>query len=1296
MLFSRRLSIFSQIRGNTDRSRKSPRRRNHRELDRMQQPVCCGPSVEALEGRLMLSAVAAYQPAIVIAGQVSAPVVGKNGVTPATSTASAPYTPAQITTAYGVNQISFNGITGTGAGQTIAIVDAFNDPNIIADAANFNSTFGLQQFNVTGGPTFQVLNQNGGTSLPTTNGQGWDVEESLDVEWAHSIAPQANIILYESDTNNDNDMDQAVATAAANPAVSVVSMSWGEYEFDGEQSEDPFNLTPTGRTGGVTFLAATGDWDSPAIYPAFSPDVVAVGGTALTIQPNGTYISESVWNNNNGYGTGGGISQLEPLPAYQDGLNGINGASTTNRNVPDISMDADPNTGVYVLDTYSGGWYQVGGTSLATPLTAGLVAIANQGRALNGQTSLNGLTQTLPTLYNLSSSDYHDITVGGNGTYNAAPGYDLVSGLGTPIANVFVNDLANSTINWSPTATGPASASTNENTSLVFSGSNAITITDQIAGTNTDTLTLSVQNGTLALGSTNNLTFTSGANDSSSMTVTGQIGDLQAAIAGLTYSPNPGYAGSDSLSVQLSDPLANASASTTVALTVSSSPPTVTAPGSGSMNENGSLVFSTGNSNAISITDTTAGSGTDSLSLAVTNGTLTLASESGLTFTSSSDGSSSFVVTGTVSALNNALNGLTYQPNPKYVGSDSLAISVTDTGDSLTGTASIALTVVALSPPSITAPATASAFEDGSLVFSTANSNAVSVTDSGAGSGADSLTLTVTHGNLTLASTAGLSFTSGSNGSATFTVSGTVSNLNNALNGLTYTPTPAYIGSDSLAISVSDPGDNDSASTSVSLTVNVQPPVITAPSTGSLNENGSLVFSSGNSNPISFTDVNAGTGKTESLSLSVSHGTLTLGSTTGLTYTSGKNNSASLSVTGTLTNLNAALAGLTYKPTAIYVGSDALSITVGNGVNKQTASASVALTVNALSPPTITAPSSATTGEDLTIVFSSTNGNAITLADANSTSGTLSLSVTQGILTLGSTPGLTFKSGTNNSASFTVAGSLANLNKAITGLAYTPKTAYTGSDTLAISLLDTTDGQSAATSVAITVTPATAPVITAPASGSVTENGSLVFSAANSNAISFTDPNAGSIKTESLTVSVTNGTVKLGSTTGITVTAGKNGGASFTVTGTVTNLNNALNGLIYKPTANYAGSDTLSISVADPPDGLSASTTVALSVSTLAPALTAPATATVAENGSVQFSKTNNNLISVTDVNAGTGIEQVTLTATNGKLKLGATTGLTFTSGANNTSSMTITGTLANLNNAIKNLTFTPLAGYTG
>jgi Subtilase family len=1292
MLFSDGPSLFSYARGNTYRRTKWLSWRKRRLAGSVQQPAHCGTTLEVLEGRQMLSAAPAFEPLIQVAGRVSAPV-STHAIAPATTLASAPYAPAQMTTAYGVNLISFNGVTGTGAGQTIAIVDAYNDPDIVSDAATFNSTFNLPQFNVTGGPTLTVLNQAGGTTLPTTDGQGWDLEESLDVQWAHSIAPQANIILYESNTNNDPDMDQAVATAAANPAVSVVSMSWGESEFSGELSEDPFVLTPTGRTGGVTFLAAAGDDDSPAIYPAYSPNVVAVGGTSLFINSDGSYNSETVWNDNNGYGTGGGISQYEPLPAYQDGLNGINGASTTNRNAPDISMDADPDTGVYVLDTYSGGWYQVGGTSLATPLTAGLIAIANQGRALNGETSLNGLTQTLPTLYNLPSSDFNDITVGGNGTYNAAPGYDLASGIGTPIANLFVPDLANSNIDWSPTASGPGSVSTNENTSLAFSEANAVTLTDQIAGTNTDSLTLSVNDGTLALGSTTGLSFTAGSNGSGSMTVTGSIGDIQAAVNDLTYTPTTGFTGSDSLSVLLSDPLANVSASTSVAITVNA-PPSINAPATGSLSENGSLVFSTGNNNTISVVDAYAGNNADSLTLSVTDGILTLPSTAGLTFTGT-NGTASFTVSGTVTALDNALNGLTYQPTELYTGSDSLSISVLDV-DGLSDSSSVGLTINALTPPAITAPPTAALLEDGSLVFSTANSNAISVTDAGTGSGSDSLTLSAAHGTLTLASLSGLSFTAGNNGTSSFTVSGTVANLDAALNGLTYKPATGYIGSDSLTISLSDPADHDSASTSVSLTINIAPPAIAAPAAASVTENSSLVFSSSKGNAISFTDVNA-TGKTESLSLSITHGTITLGSTTGVTVASGKNGTSSLTVTGTLANLNAALSSVTYKPTAAYWGSDSLSISVADPGDKQSASTSIALTINAISPPTITAPEPASVGENLSLVFSSANGNAITVADPNTatTADLLTLSVTNGTLNLGSTTGVTVKAGKNGTASFTISATLANLNKALSGLIYTPTIGYSGPDSLSIAISDAGDGQSSSTGVALTVNPATTPAITAPATASLNENSSQVFSTANGNAISFTDANAGTAKTESLTLSVKDGTVKLATISGLTVTAGANNSSSLTVTGTVASLNTAINGLTYKPTTGYSGADSLAISVADPGDGLSSSTSVALTVNTVLPAFTAPASATVAENGSLVFSKTSNP-VSVADINAGTAVEQIKLTATNGKLKLGSTTGITINSGANSSPSMTISGTLTNLNNALKNLTFTPTTGYAG
>jgi Dockerin type I domain len=363
-------------------------------------------------------------------------------VTPASvSAASAPYSPAQIVSAYGVNDIFFNGVAGNGTGQTIAIIDAFNDPSIISDANAFSVHFGLPQFNGSGEPSLTVLNQTGGVSLPgnSTPGQ-WDIEESLDVEWAHSIAPGANIILFEANSSSTADLFTAVTTAAKTAGVSVVSMSFSTPQLldfyaangDPELGEDSTFTTPTGHQG-VTFFASTGDDGAPSVgYPALSPNVVAVGGTTLTIGTDGSYLSESAWS-----GGGGGTSIQEAQPSYQS--SSIN--NTGLRATPDVSMDADPETGVYVLDSFDGGYQQIGGTSLSTPMWAGIMAIVDQGRALKGLSSLDGPTQTLPMLYNLPSSDFHDIVTGNNG-YPATVGYDLATGLGTPNAALLVPGLA--------------------------------------------------------------------------------------------------------------------------------------------------------------------------------------------------------------------------------------------------------------------------------------------------------------------------------------------------------------------------------------------------------------------------------------------------------------------------------------------------------------------------------------------------------------------------------------------------------------------------------------------------------------------------------------------------------------------------------------------------------------------------------------------------------------------------------------------------------------------------------------
>jgi hypothetical protein len=390
-------------------------------------------AVEMLESRLFLSAVT---------GQAHTTFAIAN----AGGSLSPPFSPAQIRQAYNLDNLQFGNIAASGAGQTIAIIDAFNDPNIVSDLGVFDSTYNLQQFNVEGGPTFKVVNQNGSTTGLPVNADSldWAIEESLDVEWAHTIAPLANITLYEANSSELNDLFSAIDAARHNPSVSVVSMSFGSGEFASETQGDPFFTTPAGHNG-VTFVASTGDTGATTEYPSVSPDVLAVGGTSLTINADGSYGSESAWSSG-----GGGVS-LESQPTFQSSFG--DPFSTTKRTVPDVAWLADPNTGVDVYDSYdevahgNDPFFQIGGTSLAAPMWSALISIVDQGRAIAGQTSLDGATQTLPDIYSLPASAFNDITVGSNG-HPAQVGYDLATGRGTPNLPNLVNDL----ISVSPTA----------------------------------------------------------------------------------------------------------------------------------------------------------------------------------------------------------------------------------------------------------------------------------------------------------------------------------------------------------------------------------------------------------------------------------------------------------------------------------------------------------------------------------------------------------------------------------------------------------------------------------------------------------------------------------------------------------------------------------------------------------------------------------------------------------------------------------------------------------------------------
>jgi subtilase family serine protease len=391
---------------------------------------------ESLESRRLLSA---------LPNPSASPVdsaIPQGGSIPAGQASPPGFSPTQIKAAYGISSVSFNGNSGTGAGQTIAIVVSNDNPNFVDSTdPNFDNS-DLHKFDVAMGladpPSFIKIDENGGTNYPSPD-YGWANEIALDVEWTHAIAPSANILLVEASSSNLSDLIGSAANEARNyPGVSVVTMSFAVSEFSGETGYDNYFTTPSNHTG-VTFVAASGDNGDPGGYPAFSPNVVAVGATALNLS-NGAYGSEVGHNT-----SGGGISQYETKPSYQYAIT----QSTTQRTSPDVAFDGNPNTGVSVYDSYNGGsstpWYKIGGTSFSAPAWAGIVAIADQGRQTLALSSLDGATQTLPRLYEISSSDYHDILTGtttGSISTSAHAGYDLVTGLGTPVANLLIPDLA--------------------------------------------------------------------------------------------------------------------------------------------------------------------------------------------------------------------------------------------------------------------------------------------------------------------------------------------------------------------------------------------------------------------------------------------------------------------------------------------------------------------------------------------------------------------------------------------------------------------------------------------------------------------------------------------------------------------------------------------------------------------------------------------------------------------------------------------------------------------------------------
>jgi subtilase family serine protease len=328
------------------------------------------------------------------------------------STGPTGYNPTQIKTAYGLP-------SDGGAGKTIAIIDAYNSNTAANDLNTFSTNFNLPSCTVQNGCFSQVE-----VSPRTPSNSGWALEESLDIEWAHAIAPQAKIMLVEARSASGTNLLAAVNYARNLSSVNAVSMSWGGAEFSGESSYDSYFTS----NHGVNFFASAGDSGSGVDWPAVSTNVIGVGGTTLNLASNGSVTSETAWS-----GSGGGVSAYVTEPSYQTAL--VSDPSA-HRASPDVSYDADPATGFAVYDStrYDGeaGWFQVGGTSAGAPQWAAISALGN------------GVTLT--KLYQDAAgpnylSDLRDIVSGSNGACGAictaSPGYDFITGLGSPLTTNF-------------------------------------------------------------------------------------------------------------------------------------------------------------------------------------------------------------------------------------------------------------------------------------------------------------------------------------------------------------------------------------------------------------------------------------------------------------------------------------------------------------------------------------------------------------------------------------------------------------------------------------------------------------------------------------------------------------------------------------------------------------------------------------------------------------------------------------------------------------------------------------------
>ncbi len=914
---------------------------------------------------------------------------------------------------------------------------------------------------------------------------------------------------------------------------------------------------------------------------------------------------------------------VEDTPLFFSSVAG-NAITVTDANNATLSVQVIVTSGIFTLGSVNNLTVQNNGTSSVT--LSGTLAALNTG--LNGARYTPARDYFGPASLTINSSDT-----------NGESDLDVLT--------LSVTSFNDAPINTVPTAVEAAT----EDAPRAFG---TISISDVDLSGAALVVTLTANNGTtISLPTTGGLTFSSGdgAGDAA-MTFTGALASVNVALNGLTVTAPSNYIGSSTLVITSNDQGSTGAGGAfqdTDTITMSwgavNDPPVNTVPATQLVVEDTSLVFSSGNGNPLSVNDVDASTSLVQVTLTTTGGTMTLGSPGIVTFTTGDgvlDTTMSF--SGTLATLNGALAASTFTPTGNFAGTATLTMITSDLGNAGSGGVKLDTDVVSIvvsaqnDAPVNSVPVAQFTAEDTARPFSTANGNAITVSDVDATS--LQVTLTSDRGTVTLGTTANVSFQTGDGtADAIVTFTGTTASVNTALNNTRFAPTANSSGTASLTVTTSDLGATGAGGPMAdedTITINVAP-INDPPTAGN---DVMVVAEDAAATAVAVLDNDS--------------------------FAPDTNEVLTVTAVGTPVHGTASTNGTTvsYQPEANYNGPDSFSYTIGDGAGG-TATATVAVTVTSVND----APSA---NDDTFSVVSGSNGNSLTVLSNDSAAPDVGETLT---VSLVGTP----QNGT------------ATISPGNTRISYTPTPGYDGADTFTYTIIDGVNGLTATATVTINVDLViTRPVNTLPGPQSLDEDTTLFFLV--NNAISVSDD--GTQLTVRIQVS-NGGTFGLSTVSGLTFSGGTtNNSSNLTFAGTVTALNTALNGARYIPAANFHGAATITINTSD--NGQSDLDTLTLSVAPWndAPVITVPSGIQVATEDVPRLFNT----ISISDVDLSGAAMLVALTANNGTtVSLPSIGGLTFSAGdGTGDATMSFAGTQASVNVALNNLSVTAPSNYIG